>query len=271
MTITGNAMRAAEGFQADNLKKDSLLSNSLLASSRVVAPDQQRAPKHQSVIIFDWDDTLLCTTYLDKFCKDQPPSEAVEKYLREIALRAKSMLERAVISGHAYIITNATTGWVEYSAAKWAPELLPILRRVKIISARDRFEPLYPEDANKWKVEAFLEIPLEWSPITNIVALGDSDFEMMAAAALGEQFEDSFVKTVKFQACPNPAELLKQLEVVGEKFAKIVAAPRSIKMNLSRAKPQQPQQEEQSQQTQKEGVTAEEEQRQQQEAQCQQQ
>ena len=32
--------------------------------------------------------------------------------------------------GHTFIITNAMNGWVEYSAAKWVPELLPVLQKV---------------------------------------------------------------------------------------------------------------------------------------------
>ena len=37
---------------------------------------------------------------------------------------------------HTFIITNAMNGWVEYSSAKWPPELLPVLQKVRVIFAR---------------------------------------------------------------------------------------------------------------------------------------
>eukprot|EP01066_Platyproteum_vivax_P017821 Platyproteum_vivax@DN7439_c0_g1_i9.p1 len=36
-----------------------------LSKAGIWVPHMYRPPKHQTVIIFDWDDTLLCTTYLN--------------------------------------------------------------------------------------------------------------------------------------------------------------------------------------------------------------
>lgn len=36
-----------------------------LSYLKVWVPSIHRAPKHQTAIIFDWDDTLLCTSYLN--------------------------------------------------------------------------------------------------------------------------------------------------------------------------------------------------------------
>merc|ERR1719162_1035584 len=91
-----------------------------LAYNKVWAPQAQRPPKHQSVIVFDWDDTLLCTSWLNRM---EDSAETYE-YLRKIAHHVRRVLEVALKSGHTYIITNAMHGWVEYSAAKWVPELL---------------------------------------------------------------------------------------------------------------------------------------------------
>ena len=50
------------------------------------------------------------------------------------------MLELAVKYGKVYIITNAAEGWVEFSAAKFMPDVLPVLDKVTIISARTKYE-----------------------------------------------------------------------------------------------------------------------------------
>merc|ERR1719316_145505 len=36
-----------------------------LTQTKAWQPREARPPAHQTVVIFDWDDTLLCTTYLD--------------------------------------------------------------------------------------------------------------------------------------------------------------------------------------------------------------
>ena len=66
------------------------------------------------------------------------------------------MLEQSVKYGKTYIITNAGEGWVEYSAKKFLPSLVPILNKIKIISARYKYESI-TEDYTKWKFNAFLE------------------------------------------------------------------------------------------------------------------
>merc|ERR1712032_562178 len=43
---------------------------SKLTHHQVWVPRPLRPPTHQTVIIFDWDDTLLCTSWLDTYCKE---------------------------------------------------------------------------------------------------------------------------------------------------------------------------------------------------------
>merc|ERR1711959_581076 len=101
---------------------------------------------------------------------------------------------------------NAMEGWVEYSAAKYVPDLLPVLRRVKVISARSRYEALHPGDVSKWKIRAFLDVQrqLDSQIITNLNSLGDSNYEMDATHVMGREFSQALVKTIKFRANPTP-------------------------------------------------------------------
>ena len=59
---------------------------------------------------------------------------------------------------------------------------------------------------------------MEDEAITNVIALGDNDFEILAAYILGKQFDKAFIKTVKFRRAPNFSELTKQLKLVSAKF-----------------------------------------------------
>jgi len=208
---------------------------SKLSYQKVWVPQAQRPPSHQTVIIFDWDDTLLCTTFLN-FRQDQALTPTIERQLRSIERAGVKLLERALCLGHTFIITNAMNGWVEYSAAKWCPEYLQVLQKVRVISARGKYESQFPNEVSQWKIQSFLEVQRQLNSeiITNLISLGDSNFEMDAVHVMGKEFSQAFIKTIKFQEHPNPEELLKQLELVTQKFEKIVENARNLKIGLER-------------------------------------
>jgi hypothetical protein len=206
-----------------------------LAYSKVWVPPIERPPKHQTVIIFDWDDTLLCTSWLSKW-GDRFMTHEIQAHLRGIASAAKRLIETAQRMGQTLIITNAMSGWVEHSAAKWVPELLPVLRNVRVISARSNWEPAYPGDVSRWKEQAFLAVQqqLRTEIIANLISVGDSHWEMDAVHSMGKGFEQALVKTVKLRQDPYPDELRKELELIGQKFDKIVENARDLKITLEK-------------------------------------
>jgi len=208
-----------------------------LSDEKVWVPAAQRAPKHQTVIIFDWDDTLLCTSFLARN-EHRSLHPTTWRHLQSIEKAAGRLLERAIEMGNTFIITNAIKGWVEHSAARWAPGLLPMLEKVRIISARSRYEPVYPRDVSKWKISAFLDLQRELSlpVVTNLTSLGDAHYEMEATRIMGKKFDEACVKTVKFQEAPTPDELLKQLELVERSFESVVGNARNLKVSLERRK-----------------------------------
>jgi len=220
-------LKSQDDFRLGYLRK--------LSYQKVWVPKAQRPPDHQTVIIFDWDDTLLCTSYLN-FRQDQPLQPSVERHLRGIESAAKRLLELAGRLGHTFIITNAMYGWVEYSAAKYVPDLLPVLQNVRVISARGKYEAQYPGEVSKWKIQAFLEVQRQLNSeiITNLISLGDSNFEMDAVHVMGKEFAQAMIKTIKFRENPSPEELLKQLDLVYQKFERIVENARNLKIGLER-------------------------------------
>ncbi|CAE7772202.1 unnamed protein product, partial [Symbiodinium pilosum] len=114
-----------------------------LSHRQVWVPQAQKPKQHQTVIIFDWDDTLLCTSFLN-LRQEHGLSHAVERCLKEIEAASKKLVQLAQRMGRTFIITNAMSGWVEYSAAKWAPGMLDALQKVPVISARTKFEGEFP-------------------------------------------------------------------------------------------------------------------------------
>lgn len=156
------------------------------------------------------------------------------------------ILNLAIDIGQTYIITNAAQGWVEYSANAYLPAVVPLLKKVRVISARQESESKFPGNYEQWKVHTFVSMEKYLTPevITNIIALGDSHVEMVAAHHLASyfsyevkiksRFKDAFIKTVKFRENPTPQELVKQLNLVIQKFPQISGNPKSLTIRLER-------------------------------------
>lgn len=197
--------------------------------------------KEQKIIIFDWDDTLLCTTYLGKMqgLVENHISDKDKRILIKTDETASKLLEKSVKFGDTFIITNAAKGWVEYSSQLLMPLTFALIeaKNIKVISARSDFEKKFPGETKRWKREAFMEISKKYvySITTNIVCLGDSNIEMEAAKQFEDLFcEQSCIKTVKFEAKPDPVALIKQQIHVTQKFEKIFKTHKSKMIKLEK-------------------------------------
>ena len=208
--VTRNVTRCAD-VRAKFLRK--------LSYSDVWVPTALRLPTSQTVIIFDWDDTLLCTSFLIDNGSRVPPSH--KDSFSNMVQAACKLLELGHKLGQTFIITNARAGWVEEAARKWAPEFLPVLEQTYTISARNVSLELH-----EWKAQAFLELQRQFHSqvMTNIVSIGDSEFEIDAAHVMGKKFAQAKVKTILFRPEPTPVELCRELELVLEDFERVVHA-----------------------------------------------
>ena len=197
--------------------------------------------QHNSIIIFDWDDTLLPTSFLTPggiFDENIKLSQSDTEKLSKLEQAVANLLKEAVEKGKVYIITNAGNGWVEYSANRFYPTIMPILEKIKIISARGQYEKVFPGNSRQWKIEAFLNLQknLNISLVTNIICLGDSLFEMEAGRILASKFTEAFIKTIKFREAPKLDELLKQLKLVCVQFPSIYSSIKNLTIRVERKK-----------------------------------
>ena len=211
-----------------------------LVSTRVWTPNM-KPKQHNSIIIFDWDDTLLPTSFLTPggvFDENIKISSVDNEKLLKLEQAALKLLTDAIEKGKVYIITNAGKGWVEYSAKKFYPSVLPVLEKIKIISARGMYEKIFPGNSRQWKIEAFLNIQknVNMKLVTNIICIGDSLFEMEAGRILASKFTEAFIKTIKFREAPKLDELLKQLKLVCVQFGTIYSSVKNLTIRVERKK-----------------------------------
>ena len=211
-----------------------------LVSSQIWTPNM-KPKRHNSIIIFDWDDTLLPTSFLTPggVFDENIKIPAIENdKLSKLEQAVLKLLTEAVEKGSVYIITNAGNGWVEYSANKFYPSIMPVLEKIKIISARGLYEKMYPGNSRQWKIEAFLNIQkhLNLKLVTNIICVGDSLFEMEAGRILASKFTEAFIKTIKFREAPKLDELIKQLKLVCIQFGTIYSSIKNLTIRVERKK-----------------------------------
>ena len=221
--------------KSENIRK---VYYSKLLLKRVWIPlnDSQR---HNNLIIFDWDDTLLPTSFLvskNMIDKDKKLNEKDQGKLNKLEILVKNLLTLTLSKGEVYIITNAGEGWVEESATNYYPNLKEILDKIEVISARKDYEKKYPENTKLWKIRAFLTLKSRVNEelITNMVCLGDSVFEMEAGKILASSFIHAVIKTIKFMENPKPEELIKQLNLVLNQFNSIFSSSKNLTVRVEK-------------------------------------
>jgi hypothetical protein len=213
---------------------------SKLISKNVWNPNM-KPKQHNSLIIFDWDDTLLPTSFLTPggvFNEDITLSESEQDKMLKLEQSVLTLLNETVEKGNVYIITNAGKGWVEYSAKRFYPSIVDVLSKIKIISARGEYEKIYPGNSRQWKIQAFLNLLnyVDVKLVTNIICIGDSLFEMEAGRILASKFTEAFIKTIKFREAPKLDELIKQLKLVCIQFGAIYSSIKNLTIRVEKKK-----------------------------------
>jgi len=202
----------------------------------------------RTVIFVDWDDTLLCSSYLScqglRLDTELEPSHDIAKELKDLESSVVSLLRIAKAHGDVHVVTNAETGWVELSAKKFIPGVLPLLDQVSVVSARSMYESMYPESPLKWKFCAFQSklCPLvsEQGRVqtNNIISFGDSHVEREAVRAVTRGWPKTRTKSVKFAEKPSMEQLRRQIEFVTNCFQYIHSHDGDLDLQLTVTTPE---------------------------------
>lgn len=216
--------------------------------------------RRQALIIFDWDDTLMCSSEI-KSMKTPDPAE-----IRSLENMVAHVLKTSIRLGKTTIVTNANLCWVNATASLFMPSLLPILELIEVLSARQSYEEMFPNNPCAWKTHAFRDLisgPQKvasalstcWdqdgvvSPQNsissldsgigpnvglNLVVLGDSSAEIQAGRSAVREHPDpdAILKTVKFKSLPTVNELIGQLQAVANDLERLVLEDRNMNQQL---------------------------------------
>jgi len=197
-----------------------------MPSSPLSNPRTVKNSNQETVIIFDWDDTLLASSFLSgkgyRLDTEMEKCQEMDQQLKELENSVVTVLTMAIQYGEVHVITNAETGWVQLSAQKFIPGVVPLLSKVKVLSARSTYESMFPESPLKWKFYAFQEklssLFAECKTSKNIISFGDSHVEREAVRAVTRGLPNTRTKSVKFAERPSMEQLRRQIELVTNCF-----------------------------------------------------
>jgi len=174
------------------------------------------ADRMQTVIVFDWDDTLFPTSYLfDTLRLDlavplaqqrrlgatHPRAKEITKKLAKCENHAVKILQESHMAGQVVLVTLAVKGWVEQACRLFYPKVGELLRQLKIrvVSARqeqttngklnvskglvkakcrseEEYWGLLKGRAISKEIEQFYS-QYEGQSWKNVISIGDSQFE----------------------------------------------------------------------------------------------
>lgn len=159
------------------------------------------------------------------------------------------------------IITNSDDGWVKFSAERFVPNLVPVVEKYRIVSARTRYERFYPGQPLCWKAAAFAhevnemyeadvnssigsmeltdvssnESDEEHEPLSarrEIISFGDSTEERTAVRIVSGQLS-ALPKSVMFLSNPSPAQLIGQLAMITSHMRFVCENKSSLDLEIS--------------------------------------
>jgi len=178
-----------------------------------------------SRIVLDWDDSLLCSSWLVAHgCSlAEPVPEEAAAALHKLEVVVQRMLSKACAMAPVVIVTAAEEGWVQRSCAHFMRSLLPLLSQVTVVSARSMYERHYGAGtgtAHAWKQLAFHQLLSADEP-DHVLSFGDSTVERDAMRIVTQQMPMTLCKTFKFVAHPSIEQLIDQLQVVTQGFSEL--------------------------------------------------
>eukprot|EP00437_Effrenium_voratum_P000028 CAMPEP_0181430848 /NCGR_PEP_ID=MMETSP1110-20121109/17936_1 /TAXON_ID=174948 /ORGANISM="Symbiodinium sp., Strain CCMP421" /LENGTH=261 /DNA_ID=CAMNT_0023554179 /DNA_START=52 /DNA_END=837 /DNA_ORIENTATION=+ len=202
----------------------------------------------EALLLFDWDDTLLPTSWIHEqgWLNEEgdlvsPADEIIlnrqqQVLLQELEVKVEQTLLTAMGYGRVVIVTNAMEGWVETSCAAFLPGLRPLLDELDIVSAR-AFEGVGIDGPAEWKRRAFAEIMeaafAEGGSRPNVLSIGDSVYEQDAIKAATKCMPNCSSKSLKLLESPDIQQLIEEHDLLFHHLDTAVAHEDQLELEVA--------------------------------------
>lgn len=195
----------------------------------------------------DYDDSLMCSTFIYnnkniEIDQTKHPIGTLDKKCCDLINKLRDM-EFSI-----FIISNADHRWITRTGEKYLPTFLSTVNElsIPIISAKNRYEHIYPNDEIKWKENVFLDIiDIHEDTSIDLLIIGDSSSEMKASINIfNERNKDLskaplFLYRIKLHERPDIDTMLHQFNHMLDKIDTLLGT-NMTHVELSFGKPHGP-------------------------------
>ena len=195
----------------------------------------------KTLLIFDFDDTLFCTKYLDTFAlsyQDIFTCKVSLEQLNSCLAHEIKELESAILDLFSslgqncdiVIISNADLKWINNCLTHFLPELNDYLveNQIKILSAKNTFSKIIKAPTD-WKLKCFKKVidDLYGEDLfydLNVISIGDGKEEKKAVFNLAKdlKFRKLKAKFIRMISFPSAASIILQLKYLNENINKMI-------------------------------------------------
>lgn len=175
------------------------------------------------VIIFDYDDTLICSSSLCKhgqpgFLFNDSIDNNITTELIELELQAIKVLSSSLQYGEVIIITNANNHWISFTLTTFFPLLCSFIaeKNIPFLSAHELFAFQSPNNPLLWKINCFQQILTSFhsnQTISHLISIGDGLYEKIACQTIASHYSIPW-NVIQFISSPSITQLTKQLSLL---------------------------------------------------------
>lgn len=197
--------------------------------------------KKHTIIALDWDDTLLCTSWLGSMGVGlhSIPSEKALESCAQLAKSVNALIHEAQKYGDVIIVTNADEGWVQATCVAIMPMLWPLISSLKIFSAQHLHNLTTPVP-HLWKKFVFRDYiwsvyGYDFNHIVNFVSIGDGLSEEYAVHSLNGIAVKGTIKgkSLRFMEKSNPEMLIRQLDLAAKNIRAVVLCKQALTLTVN--------------------------------------
>ena len=206
----------------------------------------------KTLLIFDFDDTLFCTKYLDTFAlpyQDIFTCKVSLEQMNSCLAHEIKELESAILdlfinlgqNCDIVIISNADLKWINNCMTHFLPELNDYLTEngIKIHSAKNSFSK-FVKAPTDWKLQCFKKVIEELYEDDlfydlNVISIGDGKEEKKAVFNLAKdlKFRKLRAKFIRMISFPSAASIILQLKYLNDNINEMISDDNSTyKMSI---------------------------------------
>ena len=180
------------------------------------------------VTVWDWDDTLMATSFLFRLGVNTVRFPELSKSI-------KRCLELSLKAGHVYIITNGEGDWVRQCITENLVDCDNILERVHLLSTVDTGLSNITSVKQR-KLNAFDRISGMFNKrkvMHHLICFGDCMYDRKASDHIREKIGSfTYVKNIKFTNKPSLSDLLREQEVIQNIYPSLLIIDKHLDWSL---------------------------------------